>query len=105
MGVRNVTPHSEFGIGQWSDAQIARAIRSGITPQGQVLFWGFMPWDMFSNFDEEDTRALVAYLRTLPPVEVDPSPRERPPPNHPMEITWKIDTARVMELLEKASAR
>ena len=26
-----------------------------------------MPWDMFSNFDDADMRALIAYLRTLPP--------------------------------------
>ncbi len=35
---------------------------------GRPLFWQGMPWDHFSNWDEEDIRALVAYLRLLPPV-------------------------------------
>jgi len=35
-----------------------------------------MTWDLLSNLDEEDVRALVAYLRTLPPVpKVVPSAR------------------------------
>jgi hypothetical protein len=36
-----------------------------------------MLWDHFSNFDEEDVRSLVAYLRVLPPVVKripDPTP-------------------------------
>jgi hypothetical protein len=35
---------------------------------GRLLFWQGMPWDHFSNFDEEDVISLVAYLRLLPPV-------------------------------------
>jgi hypothetical protein len=65
---RNLTSHPEHGLGQWTDAQIARAIRSGISRNGRALHWQGMPWDMFSNFEEEDVRALIAYLRVLPPV-------------------------------------
>ncbi len=74
---RNLTSHPEHGLGQWTDAQIARAIRSGISRNGRALHWQGMPWDMFSNFEEEDVRALVAYLRELPPVAFrvnDPRP-------------------------------
>jgi mono/diheme cytochrome c family protein len=74
---RNLTPHPEHGLGQWTDAQIARAIRSGISRSGRALHWQGMPWDMFSNFEEEDVRALVTYLRVLPPVDLrvnDPLP-------------------------------
>jgi hypothetical protein len=35
-----------------------------------------MTWDQFSNLDEEELRAIVAYLRLLPPVAHEvPSPR------------------------------
>lgn len=65
---RNITSDVRTGIGAWTDQQIARAIRSGITPDGRTLHWQGMIWDHASNWDEEDIRALVAYLRTLPPV-------------------------------------
>ncbi len=27
-----------------------------------------MPWPSYRNFDEEDLRAIYAYLRTVPPI-------------------------------------
>ena len=66
--VPNITPDKEAGIGGWSDSEIARAIRSGVARDGRPLYWQGMPWDHFSNFDEEDVRSIVAYLRLLPPV-------------------------------------
>ena len=66
---RNITSDRRTGIGAWSDPQIARAIRSGITPDGRMLHWQGMIWDHASNWDEDDIRALVAYLRLLPAVD------------------------------------
>jgi hypothetical protein len=37
-----------------------------------------MIWDHLSNFDEEDVRALIAYLRTLPPVRQAIPPARSP---------------------------
>ena len=65
---RNITPHPETGIGGWSDREIARAIRSGVSRDGSPLHWQGMIWDHLSNLDEEDVRALIVYLRLLPPV-------------------------------------
>jgi len=78
LWVRNITPDPETGIGNWSDAQIARAIRSGVSKDGGVLHWQGMTWDHLSNLDEEDVRALILYLRTLPPV-VKKTPSPSPP--------------------------
>jgi mono/diheme cytochrome c family protein len=94
--VRNISSHQSLGIGGFTDQQLARVIRSGIAPDGQQIFWGFMPWDMFSNFDESDLRALMAYLRTLPPVSKQAAPREPPRADHPPEITWTIDMSRIL---------
>ncbi|MGH2400331.1 MAG: c-type cytochrome, partial [bacterium] len=78
LWIRNITPDPDTGIGRWSDAQIARAIRSGVAADGRMLHWQGMIWDHLSNLDEEDVRALVVYLRTLPPVRRQ-IPAARPP--------------------------
>ena len=69
LWARNLTSDREIGLGAWTDAQIARAIRSGVDRNGHQLHWQGMPWDQASNWDEEDIRSLIAYLRELPPVK------------------------------------
>ncbi|MFI5090332.1 MAG: c-type cytochrome [Terriglobales bacterium] len=81
LWTRNITSDARTGIGAWTDEQITRAIRSGITPDGRTLHWQGMIWDHASNWDEEDIRALVAYLRTLPPVHRQISPTRPPEPD------------------------
>ena len=85
LWTRSITSDTRTGIGSWTDEQIARAIRSGITPNGRTLHWQGMIWDHESNWDEEDIRALVAYLRTLPPVTRQ-IPRARPPATDDCEV-------------------
>jgi cytochrome c553 len=53
--------------GQLSDLDWERAIRHGVKPDGSVLL--FMPAGEFRNMNDEDTAALIAYLKTLPPVD------------------------------------
>jgi mono/diheme cytochrome c family protein len=78
LWTRNITPDPETGIGKWTDVQIERAIRSGMAANGRALHWQGMIWDHASNWDEEDVRSLVAYLRAIPPV-VNSVPAARPP--------------------------
>ena len=47
-----------------------------------------MPWDHFSNWDEEDVRSLVAYLRLLPPVNEKVPPYRPPAPDDCKEYTF-----------------
>ncbi len=61
----NLTPDPETGIGKWTDAQILRAIREGLDDHGQPLC-GVMP--RFPHIGDADGAAIVAYLRSLPPV-------------------------------------
>jgi mono/diheme cytochrome c family protein len=65
---RNLTPDRETGLGAWSDAEIERAIRSGLSRDGRTMHWQAMPWDHFSHLSPEDMDALVVWLRHLPPV-------------------------------------
>ena len=78
LWARNISSDSLTGLGRWSDAEISRAIRSGIARDGRVLHWQGMIWDHASNWDEEDIRAVVTYLRLLPPVR-RAIPATRPP--------------------------
>ena len=67
---RNITADPNAGLGKWSDREIARAIRSGVSRNGYQLHWQGMTWDHASNWDEEDIRALIAYLHAMPPVSI-----------------------------------
>jgi mono/diheme cytochrome c family protein len=85
LWVRNITPDVETGIGRWSDAEIFRAIRSGVSRDGYQLHWQGMIWDHASNWDEEDLRAVIAFLRTMPAVK-HKVPPDRPPAPDDCEI-------------------
>ena len=63
----NITPDPETGIGRWTDAQIARAIREGIRPDGSLI-GPPMPFEFYRNLSDRDLQAMVAYLRTVPPI-------------------------------------
>ena len=65
---RNLTSDRDTGLGAWTDAQIARAIRSGVSRNGHALHWQGMTWDQLSNLEEEDLRAIIAYVRLLSPI-------------------------------------
>jgi len=63
----NITPDPETGIGAWSDAEIARAIREGIRPDGSLIRPP-MPYPLYHGIADDDLMAIVAYLRSVPPV-------------------------------------
>lgn len=68
IAARNITPDKETGIGDWSDDEIARAIREGIRKDGTALF-PVMPYLDYAKMDDEDVKSIVVYLRTLTPVK------------------------------------
>src|SRR6266850_1822878 len=63
----NITPDRQTGIGGWTDEQIITATRLGRRPNGERLI-PVHPFTVFNGMAEGDLKALVAYLRTLPPV-------------------------------------
>jgi len=62
----NITPHPAAGIGRWSEADFARALRLGIRPDGAHYFPAF-PYPSFTRITDADVRDLWAFLRSLPP--------------------------------------
>jgi mono/diheme cytochrome c family protein len=63
----NLTPDPETGTGNWTDDQLARAIREGIGHDGRALF-PLMPYPNFKAMSDEDLASVIVYLRSLPPV-------------------------------------
>ncbi len=82
---RNITPDVDTGIGNWTDDQIVTAIREGKTREGEAI-GPPMPIFTYNNMSNDDVRAIVAYLRTVPAVhnEVPDAvyniPKATPPP-------------------------
>ncbi len=64
----NITQDKKTGIGGWTDEQIATAIREGKRPNGDQLY-PIMPYPFYNTLSDADVKAVVAYLRTIPPVE------------------------------------
>lgn len=64
----NITMDPQTGIGQWTDAQIGRAIREGIRPDNSVI-GPPMPVEFYRHLSDADLAAIVAYLRAAPAVK------------------------------------
>ena len=63
--VKNITPDKEFGIGRYTDQEIARTLRYGVRPEGSAIL-PFMP---FHNTSDEDLTAIISFLRSQQPVK------------------------------------
>lgn len=71
----NITPDPDSGIGRWTDGEIVRALREGVSRDGHMLF-PIMPYQELRGLSDEDALALVAYLRSRPPVRNIVPPRQ-----------------------------
>ena len=71
----NITPDPLTGIGEWSDGDFIRALRSGISPDGDHYYPVF-PYTSFTKMTERDMLDLKAYIFSLPPVEKPNRPHE-----------------------------
>jgi cbb3-type cytochrome c oxidase subunit III len=74
----NLTSDKATGLGSWSNDEIRRAITKGILRDGSRLLPYPMDYGSYSTLTPEDLDAIVAYLRTVPPVS-----NKVPPPSRP----------------------
>jgi mono/diheme cytochrome c family protein len=90
----NLTSDVETGIGGWSDGEVVRAIREGLSRDGRLIF-PVMAYQFYRGLSDDDALALVAYLRTLPPVR-----------NHvpPRRLSFAAKALRAATLLKPESA-
>ncbi|MDT3687965.1 MAG: c-type cytochrome [Pseudorhodoplanes sp.] len=63
----NLTPDPDTGLGKWSADEIVTAITKGRRPDGRTLS-PVMPWHAFAKLSRQDAYAIVAFLKSLPPV-------------------------------------
>lgn len=62
---RNITP---AGLTNWTDGEILRAITSGVNKDGRALF-PIMPHPRYGHMDRNDVESIVAYVRSLQPIQ------------------------------------
>ncbi len=63
----NVTP---YGVSKYTDGELFRLITSGVTRDNRVLF-PLMPYMAYNQMDREDVLSIIAYIRSLEPIEKD----------------------------------
>jgi mono/diheme cytochrome c family protein len=68
----NLTPDPETGIGNLTDAQIARAIRYNVKHDDKLL----APFMVFQGLSDEDLTAIISFLRSMPAVKNHVPPTE-----------------------------
>jgi cytochrome c553 len=63
------TPDLTVGgkLKDWSRADFAKALRTGVTPDGHTIPPQYMPWPGYRNMSDDDLRSVWDYLRSLPP--------------------------------------
>jgi mono/diheme cytochrome c family protein len=71
----NITSDKATGVGAWTDAQLAAAIREGTLPDGTQMY-PIMPFPFFNRMTDDDLHALIAFLRTLPAVSNKVAPND-----------------------------
>jgi cytochrome c553 len=80
----NITSDLEHGVGRWTDAELLRALREGFGRDGRDLF-PMMPYLELRALSDADARAVVAWLRQVPP-----SPRATPRTQVPAEVSEEL---------------
>ncbi len=63
----NITPEPEHGIGKWSRADFARALRRGLAPDGHAYYPVF-PYPSYAGLVEQDVADIWAFLQQVPAV-------------------------------------
>jgi hypothetical protein len=62
---KNITP---FGIKRYTDGELLRVITTGVTKEGRPMF-PLMPYLNYGKMDREDIYDIIAYIRSLNPIE------------------------------------
>ncbi|UMM64242.1 c-type cytochrome [Aristophania vespae] len=71
----NITPSQKYGIGSWSEAQFAKAVRKGVSPTLGHLYPA-MPYTSYSGISNSDIHALYVYF-TKGVKSVDEEPKNK----------------------------
>ncbi|WP_074830828.1 MULTISPECIES: c-type cytochrome [Bradyrhizobium] len=64
----NITPDPQTGIGMWTSDQFFQMMHNGRFPDGGLVYPA-MPFASYTKVTREDSDAIYAYLRSIPPVK------------------------------------
>lgn len=81
----NLTTGRGGVLARYTDAQLERAIRNGVGADGRPLL--IMPAQDFQHMSDDDVAALIAYLRSLPPVDKEHPERRLGPIGRVLVLT------------------
>jgi len=73
----NLTSDTATGLGGWSDEEIRNALTKGVRRDGTRMLPFPMPWTALARLKTEEQNAIIAYLRTVPPIHNE-IPRPKP---------------------------
>jgi mono/diheme cytochrome c family protein len=73
--VPNISPDPQDGIGAWSEADFARAMKDGVSPSGEHYYPAF-PYTSYQRMTPQDVADLFAYMKTLPAAKGKAPPHE-----------------------------
>ena len=87
----NITPDKTYGIGTWSEKEFVRALRNGVSPNGNHYFPVF-PYTSYTKMTITDMLNLRAYIFSLPPIAKPSLPHQLKFPFNFREIVffWKF---------------
>jgi mono/diheme cytochrome c family protein len=86
----NITPDPETGIGNWTPDQFYGTMHTGRFPDGGLLYPA-MPFGSYTKVTREDSDAIFAYLKTVPPVRRADRPHDLQFPynNRSLILGWR----------------
>jgi mono/diheme cytochrome c family protein len=67
----NISPDFQYGIGGWTDNEFIKAMREGVSPEGEHYYPAF-PYTSYINMSKQDLIDLKAYLDAQDPVSESP---------------------------------
>ena len=62
---KNITPH---GISRYTDGELFRVITTGVNREGKAMF-PLMPYPYYGRMDKEDIYDIIAYVRSIAPID------------------------------------
>src|SRR6476661_4505352 len=86
----NITPDPQTGIGAWTSDQFYQMMHNGRFPDGGLVYPA-MPFASYTKVTREDSDAIYAYLRSIPPVKQINRPHDLKFPfnNRSLILGWR----------------
>ena len=94
----NLTTGKSGAASRMSDSDFARAIRNGIGSGGRALI--FMPSTDFQGMSDEEVGKIVAYIRSVPPVDKPSVPQSVGPVGRALFLSGKLPLLVTAELID-----